>query len=287
MSRTTFLVLTCICGIILVWWLVKLFIRRFLKDKESWLKYVRNFKKGSFSIPLIPAFGLFFISKLVDVKPIELDFLARSFLESLASTISLMGLKFDFDKLERGMALSPIFKSVTYFCFIIVVVNVFLFAASLFLQRFHFWNHSRWRRSKNLFKVGNDVCFIYGNNERSLKIYDTYDHSRKKFIIDDFSGSGNEDLFFKGVSYSNYMTLDEEKKILKKYLYSTGKKDTICWKTRRFIRKGLRIIFRRKKEVYGGKLFIIVNYEDDKKNIEFCQQLIKTIDSAYNQNNEQ
>jgi len=287
MSRATFLVITCLCGLALVAWLVFLLYKWLSEDRDKGLRFIRNFKKGVFTIPLIPAYVLFLISKLVDVESPQIEYVTKSALESLASTVSLMGLRFDFDKLERGMALSQIFKFVTYFCFIIVVVNVFLFAASLFLQRFHFWNHSRWRRSINLFKVGNDVCFIYGNNERSLKIYDTYDHSRKRFIIDDFAGSGNEDLFFKGVSYSNYMTLEEEKNILKRYLYTTGKKDKIFWKTLRFIRKGLRIILRRKKEMYGGKLFIIVNYEDDKKNIEFCQQLIKTIDSAYNENNEQ
>ena len=272
MSRTTFLVLTCICGIILVWWLVKLFIRRFSKDKERWLKYVRNFKKGSFSIPLIPAFGLFFISKLVDVKPIELDFLARSFLESLASTISLMGLKFEFDKLAPVMSSCKLFAAVTYLCFIIIVVNVFLFAASILKQRLHFWNHSRWRSWRWLFKLRGNVCFIYGNNERSIKIYETYNHTKKRFIIDSFSASGNEDLFFKGVSYANSVSLDEEKKILERYLSDNGPKLNKFWKLLR------RIIHPKNSD---GKLFIIVNYEDDKKNIELCQQLTKVIRSVH------
>ena len=260
-----FPIFTCICGLSLVVWLVYLATRLFKAER---LKYIRNFKKGAFTVPLIPAFVLFFISNLRNGE-ITPGYFVKSFLNSLTSTISLMGLKFEFDKLEPYLTSNCFFRTVVYTCFVIVVFNVFLFAFSLFQQRFRFWNHSMWRSSPAVFNHKNNVCFIYGKNERSLKIYESDDnYCKTKFLIDDFKASGDEDLFFRRIRYAKRLSLTDEAGILENYLSACRGQG--C----RFLR-----IFRKNKEM--KKFFIIVNYEDDKKNIELCQILSKTIAKAY------
>ena len=270
-------IVTYICLAGLVYWVLSLACKLFSlkRNRVERLRYIRSFKKGTFTIPLIPAFFLYLIGKTY----------ARGFsliviMESVATTISLMGLRCETDSVLALMKASEIYSFSLHLCFVLVFLNACMLTNSILQQRFHFWRRSARKRSRRIYE--DNVCFIYGNNARSLKMYETDgdDYCPAKFIVDDFLPAGDEELFFKDIAYAKCLSFEEEAKAVGDYLKS---KEEAIRKEKAILKNDTdkTRLFLEEKRKNQKDFIIIVNFEDDDKNIDLCRRLSQIVGEVH------
>ena len=202
-----------VCCLMLLGWVIYVVYNFATSDKEECIKYIRSYKKGSFTVPLFPGFLIYLIGGIYSK-----GFNLRVFFESFASIVSLATLKYDFGSLEGLMEANKVFRDSVYFCFSVITANTVLLACSVMQQLFHFWRKTLKRRFVFLFS--RNLCFIYGKNARSLKMYESDDRNYcpEKYIIDEFPSGGDDELFPKGISYANCLSLGKEAEWVGRFL---------------------------------------------------------------------
>lgn len=270
-------IVTYICFIGLVCWVLYLAYKlfSFKRNRVERIRYIRSFKKGSFTIPLVPAFFLYLIG-----KSYSKGFSLTVILETITTTLSLVGLRCDTESVKALMEANQLYAFSLYLCFVLVAISAYMLTNSILQQRFHFWRCSAKKKTRKIYME--NVCFIYGNNARSLKMYETDkdDYCPAKFIIDDFQPAGDENLFFKGVAYAKCLSLVEEAKGIEDYLKC---KEEIIKKEKEILRNDTDKIrdYLEEKRRSQKDFIIIVNFENDDKNIDFCRRLSQIIGEVH------
>lgn len=279
-----------ICCLCLICWSVFLVIKLFSSSRKDRLEYIRSYKKGAFTVPIIPAFFLYLIG-----KSYAKGFSFFVIFDSLSTTLSLLGFKFETESVRSLMETCWNYKFSLHFSFFLIIVNAYLFLDSILQQRVDFWRNTSARRRKRLFSE--NVCFIYGYNNRSLKMYTTDDdnYCPKKYIIDAFNPAGDEDLFFRGFSYSRCFDMNEESKLVEKYLSikekeierirSTWEKSLVekNYPDSEREKQWKEYLFKQKSKLL--EFILIINFEDDDKNIELCTRLSEIVGRIHGKHN--
>lgn len=234
------------------------------KGRKKRIDFVRAYKKGNFTVAFIPYFflhiaGALYTKTVIAGTSLDGSIFFENFFDSLAKTLLLAGLRFDTGSIQKYMDVWCFYKVSIYVAFSIVVFNATLFACSFLSQRFSF--HKSTVRRLQRRRVKKNTCFIFGNNRRNVDVYNS-DNDKEypiKYIIDKFEDKGDDEFFSHGIKYANYYGEKSESEYLKRYLNCKAKDQK--------------------------ELVIIINFEDDAKNLSLCNSFLQEI-TSYHKDNE-
>ena len=225
------------------------------EKREQRILYLRSFRKGQCVLVFVPMIVLYVIGGIKQGFPVY-----KVFLESLAKTFSVITLKFETGIIDSLLETCRIYKFTVYFTFYMVAVNACVFGISMFIQRFSFSRNNR-RRAKTVSgRLKEETCIIYGNNPHSEMIYfsDAGACFPKRYIVADFANSGDDRLFSKGVRYASFKGSRKETDILSRYMKAMD-------------------------DPKQKRLSVIINFENDKDNIELCRSFSELVSTKAEQ----
>ncbi len=217
------------------------------RDRIERAKYIRSFKNGKVAVVYLCSVPLYWLGYMCDGDlPAESMWdkfhIFDSFFNAIQASVELVVLKYTIDPITNAMAISPLYRWVVYFCFMLAILNALLFVFSIVSQYM-------WRKYQSLcFKCSTkDKLFIFGNNPQNHLIFRS-DSRRKKVIVDKISKEEQHNLYTQDIFYRN------EENVL-------ALVDEIV------------------AERVGGKRqnVVIVNTNDEIRNIEICHHFNRAI----------
>ena len=279
----------------------------FYKLKTSYkgsVEFLRSFKKGSFALIYFVAIPLYTMG-YVYANP-EMTFINALF-NGIAKTSTLVGLRYDVSSVEALIAANPIFAAAVYACFILVAVNAFLLVASLT----HQWIKCRWETWQWFHKKIDLRVLIIGNNGNNKKIYESVIKNKKQLCpelaekIDqsrDTECENKKKLSKKGDPYAKISCMraivdklnDKDSKQLyidKVTMFSRSRDDDdveyVLKSTLEDTLLDAGLIVgnnddKQKRKQKNTKTVIVINTQDDARNIRFCSAALEFINNVAN-----
>ncbi len=252
---------TAVCLVALIVQAAAWFVMLFCRGRTKDIEFLESFKKGQFAIVYLTAIPLYIIGFMYSGK----DFV-KAFFSSVSKIIELVVLKYDFDCIEPLMDNNSFYKVTVFICFAMAGLNIVFVALSVLSRRI--WEFLRKNKIRYCPK---DRIFIFGNNPRSLDIY-TSDTERNKIIIDDISSEDCERYFKENISYLADTDEDAVDEIFKKRPFAV------------FRRK---IYERAQKDSTDSRNMVIINTENDERNMRICRRMIEEIESRDDEGKEE
>lgn len=234
----TIISLICIAVmIVLVVWLIVKFC---LCNRAGKIEFIKNFKRGKCTIIYFVAIPLYLIAYLFAGKSVSV-----AIFEAISKSVYLVVLKYD---VSVALISENIYFAIAlYTCLTLVIINAMMISISILHQ-------SLWK-SYRLFRflhTKQNRCIVIGNNEKTISVYDSC--GCPVLLIDTLSKEEQEKLYIKGVSYQSLRT---------GRLYS--------WLIK-LLNKEVK-----KLSHSGAKIDIIVNRDDDRDNLAWCNTFLKFI----------
>lgn len=247
--------ISCICIFALLAIAVGFILAYVLIRKRSPLKavdFIRKFKKGNCAIVYLAVIPLYWIGHIYAGEDAF-----RSLFSAINETVSLVVLCYSTDSIELLMQDSGIYTVAVYFSFVLVAVNAMIFALSFLDQR-------RWAFQKKVsWELKPDKLLIVGNNEDNLKIYAS-EKKRGAMILDDMSDKDTMRLYAKQIAYISKASGQDPGKRSKAQCGN---------ELERYCRK----ILRRTLEKDGRSCVIVINTEDDDRNLALCYKFLAAL----------
>lgn len=231
---------TISCLAVLIIELLAILVNIVLKKRPERIAFLRSFKKGKCAIIYITAIPLYCVGHIYAGQ----SFLP-AFFAAINKVITLVVLRYDIGSIQNLMQDDLLYNFTIYFCFTLVGLNALILTLSLTSQ--YLWSAFQ---SFKATMTRKDKLFIFGNNSDNVSIYRSDDKKRNKVIIDDISDKDSEKLYMDRISYIS--THDFEIPIKKLF---------------RLIKK------------FDRNYIVIVNTNDDEKNISICRNVISNIES--------
>ncbi len=224
------------------------------KGRRERIAYLRSFKKGRFAVIYLTTIPLYCIGHMYAGQN-----LAKAFFSGISKIIELVVLKYDFSSIEALMDKDAFYCITVYFGFVLAALNVGLVTVSFANQRL--WEISREMKTVNCPK---DRIFIFGSNPRSVDIYKS-DKERNKVIIDKISEEERESYYLNEISYLAEISDDDAVKEI-------------------FNRRPVAVLRRKlyervKKNGKAPENIVIINTENDERNMRICRSIIEIIDA--------
>ena len=212
------------------------------KSRAERIKYIKNFKKGKFLLIYFAALPLnYMISRYAG------NGIIVSAYTSVSETVQLVVLKFDVSSLLYEQ--NTVFKIAYLICLTLVILNAMMVLMSLLYRSL--WNGAKLFGFNHSSK---DKCIVIGNNKNSRAVYKSC--NRKKMLVDEMDTATCEKLFGQGIVYKAMSGDKKLKAFLTDYL-------------RRY-----------SKKCKGEKLAIVINCEDEEKNIDISGYLTEYINGC-------
>lgn len=233
----------------------KLFIVGTKSDK---LDYLKNYKKGIFTLIYFISIPLYFFGNLYAAKEIQdgTDVLS-CFLSSVKSSFDLVKLDFGMKSVSDSMRADTFYYVTMIICYVITVFNVLLFSASLL-----------WQRLKNFCKkisayYSKNIYIVVGGNENN------------KLLLNSLKKSGNKKA--RGLMLAKPDAEMRDKLYLNGLCYSSF--DCVNGGSEDFTKKIKSLLgFRYKHKLYMKKnVTIIINTENDERNLLYIKALGKLL----------
>ena len=214
------------------------------KNREEKILYMRSFKKGKGAVIYLFSIPLFWIGYIYTGQNI-----INSFFYAIRRSVELIVLRYDVSPIQSIIEDNILYRIAIYLCFSLVCLNAILFIISLA-------NQHLWRFCKELkFKYSNkEKIILLGNNIHNHSIY-LSDKNRKGIIIAKISNDDAQSLYIKDILYRNQEPSHQ------------------CV---------LDIINRSIKSKSGH--IVIINTENDAKNIEISRSFINAISQLNDEN---
>ncbi len=239
-------VITAICLLVLILEVIFVIVSIITKKRSQRIKFIRSFKKGKCAVIFLTAIPLYCIGHIYKGS----GFL-KAFFSSLSEIFSLVVLKYDIKNLEALMNANSLYNFTIYFTFTLVCINAIMFAVSLTLK--YFWGLKREIGVKISKK---DELVIIGNNPESLQIYSS-DDTRTKMIVDNFTSESDDYLYLNDVTHFSVLNYEN------------------------FIEDKIKEVLTKNKN-----RIIVINTNDDEKNMIISRYFIKGIGDLTNEQKE-
>jgi len=232
--------ITAICLILLTLEVVYVIINTIIKKRPERIAFIRSFKKGKCAAIFLISIPLFFLGYLYSGTNVF-----ESVLSAITHVAGLVVLKFNLDDIPELLNANLFYKITVYYCCVLVTINAVLFAISLTGQRL--WQWGQYLKTKFTSK---DKLYIFGYNKGSISIYKS-DKARNCVIVDKISGADCADMYFNKISFINCRKFDD---VVEDIFKSISRKD--------------------------NKITVVINTEDDEKNIELGRLFNEKIKQA-------
>ncbi|MBO7326225.1 MAG: hypothetical protein J6U74_01800, partial [Clostridia bacterium] len=179
-------------------------------NREEFISYLREYKKGRMVLIYICVFPLLLAGLIYSGRP-----LFNAFTGSLAIIIDMVVLKFDPSNFEALMTDNLLYEVTIYISFTLVILNAILFVWSLICQ--YLWNFI----GNAKVKCAKEKVVIFGNNSHNRKIYKS-EKNRKKIIVDSVNGEDAQSLYVENIVYADVKSTDDYAKDLVRRCVRTG-----------------------------------------------------------------
>ena len=236
--------------------LVYTVVRIFRKKGAERTKIIRDFKKGQCAIVYLPAIPLYWIGLVHSGEEV-----LPSFFSAVNKVFSLVVLRYDTGDIEGLMNENIVYTVAVYFCFVLVAANAMLFTLSFIYQKI--WT---WRKKQIWKKASPKKILILGNNKENLKIYDS-DKTASRMILDDIDDKSCAELFFEKIVHVSTKNVSQEATERTYAFFEKLKEDTKAG-----------------KDKPDERLMIVVNTQDDEKNIKYCQDIVRWLKDYFDLN---
>lgn len=233
-------IVTGICFALFTIEILYVLISFITKNREERIHFIRSFKKGKCLAIFLMAIPLFCIGCWFKDRN-----LIESFFNALSNIVNLVVLKFDFGKIRLLLDENSFYRITVYYCCVLVTLNAILFGLSLVGQRI--WEFSQRMKEKYTQK---DKLYIYGNNKNNTSIYCS-GQSYFGMIIDRISASDRLSLYINKIRFISYNHFDNTVKTIFR-----------CLKNKK------------------NKITVIINTENDEKNLAIVRCFMKEIGQA-------
>ena len=255
MSDLIIMLVTAICFAVLSVGFVSGLPRVFTRNRQKRITYLRSFKKGRFAVIYATAFPLCFIGRFFVEKK-----LFESFFGAIADVFEIVVLKYDFESISALLNADDFYKATFYICYIMVGLNIVLFAVSLA-------NHRVWEffRKVKIRYCPKDRLFIFGSNLQNVDIYNS-DKERCKVIVDKISDNGRSEYYLNNISYLSEIS-DEE--AVDEIFANRGITSLLC--------KIYKVIKRKKSDRSN---IVVINTGSDERNMFICRKIIGKIKAS-------
>ena len=166
-------VVIVICLVLMLALIIGFFVKMAVLSREDRLENLKKYKKGRFALIYLIAIPLYTVGIHYGGTPIGF-----ALVNSIKSCVNLIILKFDYENIEALLTASKLFRVTIYIYFSLVVVNAFLFAASLVGRAVV--NAFRVAKAKWLSKR---VNIVIGYNEHSKMILKSIDKKKETAVL--------------------------------------------------------------------------------------------------------
>lgn len=224
------------------------------RSRQEAVAYIRGFKKGSCVLVYLPAVVLYWLGLCNGGFGI-----GEGFFEAVARSIGLVVLRYDMDNITALMKEDGLYGFTMYFCFALVLLNALMFTLSVFLQ--NLWGVGQTLR---IFFSRKDRLILLGNNADNVAIYHS-ETRRCKLLLESATGKDRKQL-------------EKEKETLYMNRVASRFEYALPATLRRFLRQAVS---------KGWSNVIIVNTQDDKRNISLCKLMVDQIKAMPKQEQEQ
>lgn len=252
MSELIRVFVTAVCFLVLIAGLISGIPRVLTRNRHKRITYLRGFKKGRFAVIYATAFPLCFIGRFYVEKN-----LFESFFGAIADVFEIVVLKYDFKSIGALLSADDFFKATFYICYIMVGLNIVLFAVSLA-------NHRVWEFFRKIIirYSGKDRLFIFGSGSQNVDIYNS-DKERCKVIIDKISDDDRSEYYLNKIPYLS--DISDEEAVEK--IFENGAVSAISCKIYKIIKK-------RKSDRSN---IVVINTGSDERNMLLCRKIIDKI----------
>ncbi len=227
--------------LLLVFWFI---IKLCQRNRKERIEFVLEFKKGKCFLLYIWIFPVLYIGHVFQ-KGFNLENAISSIFSAVSETMELVVLKYKTGNISNLMDAYLGYKVVIYISFLLVMLNVILFAASIFGQ-FVWQQIQKWKFYFNK----SDELIIFGKHPNNLLIYQS-ETNRKKYIIDSFSSEERAKFYLENISYVKYQQEEQIKNIEKKI------------------------------NEHQQYVDIIINFDSEEMNTNLCASFIKNMIEKY------
>ncbi|MCH5153073.1 MAG: hypothetical protein J1F68_03865 [Clostridiales bacterium] len=210
-----------------------------VKGRAERIAYIRSFKKGKCIVIFISALPLYFMGYLYSGANV-----VNAAMSTFGQVVNLVVLKYSVETIDALMQANVFYKITIYYCFVLVAVNAFMFTVSLIGQRF--W---QWRQTVKARFSKKDKLYIFGYNANSVNIYQS-DSQCSKLIADNITDADCYAMYVRKIYYNCCRNFNA---LIVQILASVSKKAVVHT--------------------------VIVNTENDDKNISLCNAFIDQIKS--------
>lgn len=230
-------VVSIMCMILMIMTILFIIINLCRKDKSQRVSYLRNFKKGQGAVIYIFSIPLFFIGYF---------YVGHNWIDScfyaIRKGVELIVLRYDIAPIQNVMEANILYSIAIYICFTLVCLNAIIFIFSLVHQ--YLWQYFKELKFRN---SDTNKVILFGNNSHNRSIY-LSDNNRSKIVIDKITNEVAQNLYMKDILYRNQEPSHQcVQEITKKSIKSRYEH------------------------------IVIINTEDDSKNIEISRSFINAI----------
>ena len=210
------------------------------KKRADKISYIRSFKKGKCVVIFISALPLYFMGYLYAGNS-----LVNAVVQTVGQVVNLVVLKYSFAEIDALIQANLFYRITVYYCAVLVAINAVMFTMSLLGQRF--W---QWCQLVKARHSGKDKLYILGYNENNLDIYES-DTRCSKVIVDDIDEEGCYAMYTRKILYESCKNFD---KLIERIF--------ICVDNKKI-----------------AQHTVVINTEDDDKNIIICNAFVAKIKS--------
>ena len=173
-------IVIAICLALMFALIVGFFVRYFALDKEDRIEHLKKYKKGRFALIYLIAIPLYAVGLHYAGQSVGF-----SIFNSIKYCFNLLVLKFDYAEISGLMSVNAFYKWTVYIYFGLIIVNVFLFAISLFGRAV-----VNYLRLAKAFRLVKRVHVVVGFNEHSKMILKSIDKKHEAAVL--FASRGDE-----------------------------------------------------------------------------------------------
>lgn len=207
------------------------------KNRAARISYIRSFKKGNGALIYLFSIPLFWIGYACTGQNV-----INSLFYAIRKSVELIVLRYDIAPIQNVMEANILYSIAIYICFTLVCLNAIIFIFSLVHQ--YLWQYFKELKFRN---SDTNKVILFGNNSHNRSIY-LSDNNRSKIVIDKITNEDAQNLYMKDILYRNQESSHQcVQEITKKSIKSRYEH------------------------------IVIINTDDDAKNIEISRSFINAI----------
>ena len=224
----------------------------FRRNRKERILYLREFKKGKCVAIYLIAIPLFFLGYIY-VQGSGPYAVFESISKTFNSVINMVALRFEFMNVETLMKDNYLYGAAVIVCNILCILNAGVFIASLAQQ--YFWEEACHRRFN---KNSGKKYILVGDNLGCRRIYNSITDGRKILV----SAGSKKDISELYMENIDSFAINDELDFLITQIRS----------------------FAKKSDNENTKLFIVINTEDENKNLHITEKLREVIHDRFGDN---